>query len=157
MSDLPKIEKADIRQFMLDLTPDADLPVRILEAYRAYCDQRWMVRGLSPEKTAFWDLVHEHQQQRAKILDEAIAVLSRGRKAMSTHHVCQLCERHFETDEDFSNHLEEAHGQVVGRDGETVEDSFLRCAAKGIVQDRARCQCADCRELRGKGNQNART
>jgi hypothetical protein len=59
-------------------------------------------------------------------------------------------ERIFETEEELANHLEDWHGFVVVRDGETEESARARCAAKGIVEDTSICQCRNCREMRGE-------
>lgn len=53
-----------------------------------------------------------------------------------------------QTDEEFANHVEETHGILVMREGETEEQTKQRCAKKGIVSDRMKCQCGDCREMR---------
>ena len=74
--------------------------------------------------------------------------------------ICQYCvmrygikgseieERDLSDDEEFANHLEEYHGMIVNRAGETEEQAVMRCAAKGIVSDETKCKCHDCREKR---------
>ena len=75
---------------------------------------------------------------------------------------CKLCtakygfspardkDRIFKTDEELFNHMEEWHGQIVVREGETEEEARERCAKKGIVEDMDKCQCRDCMERRGE-------
>lgn len=62
----------------------------------------------------------------------------------------ELAENNLETDEDLANHIEEVHGIPVIRKGETEEQTTKRCAEKGIVSDRNKCQCQECKELRGE-------
>jgi len=81
---------------------------------------------------------------------------------MADYTVCKYCtalyglkgseakERSFETDEEFAEHLENTHGIPVQREGESEEETMARCAAKGIVPDRTKCVCRQCRELRGE-------
>lgn len=75
--------------------------------------------------------------------------------------VCTICvakfgfkladkEKTFETDEELCEHLENFHGQVVIRKGETEEQAKNRCAEKGIVPDRSKCRCEECKLLRGE-------
>lgn len=59
-------------------------------------------------------------------------------------------DRIFETEEQFFNHLEEVHGTPVARKGETEEEAMERCAKKGIVPDKEKCKCRECREKRGE-------
>jgi len=54
----------------------------------------------------------------------------------------------FETDEDLFEHMENVHGIPVMRKDESEEDCQKRCEAKGIVSDRSRCQCVECKMLR---------
>lgn len=60
----------------------------------------------------------------------------------------EIYEKDLSNDEDFYNHIEEVHGIPVMREGETKEDTEKRCAAKGIVSDRNKCQCQECKEIR---------
>lgn len=62
----------------------------------------------------------------------------------------ELSENNLETDEDLANHIEEVHGIPVVREGETEEQTLSRCAKKGIVSDKNKCQCQECKELRNK-------
>jgi len=59
----------------VDLTPDDELPIRILEAYRNDCNTRWETHGLKPNQSLLYDAMNEHQKQRAVILDKAISRL----------------------------------------------------------------------------------
>jgi len=61
----------------------------------------------------------------------------------------ELQEKSLDNDEDFYNHIEEVHGIPVTREGETKAQAKKRCADKGIVKDRNKCQCQECNELRG--------
>mgnify|MGYP001558677985 CR=1 FL=1 len=57
----------------IDATPDKEYPIRILKAHRFYCDMRWH----ADPPSAFCDEINRLQDERAKILDRAIAVLER--------------------------------------------------------------------------------
>ncbi|MCK4624026.1 MAG: hypothetical protein KAV00_01855 [Phycisphaerae bacterium] len=59
----------------VDGTPNAGYPLRILEAYRARCDCKWEVEGLDDDIKLVYGMMNEHQDQRAAILDDAIATL----------------------------------------------------------------------------------
>ena len=61
----------------IDATPDENYPLRILHAYRENCNSRYETHGLSKEDARFWEIMNEFQEQRAKILDEAIGKLTR--------------------------------------------------------------------------------
>ena len=54
----------------------------------------------------------------------------------------------FETDEELYEHMENVHGMVVMREGETEEQAEERCTKKVIVANRAICQCEECKILR---------
>lgn len=54
----------------------------------------------------------------------------------------------FNTDDEYADHMENIHGMVVIRNGETEEDATKRCAEKGIVSDRTKCICEECKILR---------
>ena len=60
----------------------------------------------------------------------------------------EVAEKNLETDENLYEHIENVHGIVVVREGETQKQAKERCAAKGIVKDRNKCQCQECQELR---------
>lgn len=55
----------------LDATPDEEYPLRILKAYREQCDCHMVTTP--PE---MGDMMNQWQDERAKILDRAIALLS---------------------------------------------------------------------------------
>lgn len=57
----------------VDATPDSNYPIRILKAHRYNCDCKWVADPPSP----IYDLMNQHNDQRAKILDEAIAILEK--------------------------------------------------------------------------------
>ena len=59
----------------VDMTPDEDLPLRILRAYRHDCDMRWDTAGLGPAQTLIYEVMNDSQGLRAEILDRAIAKL----------------------------------------------------------------------------------
>jgi hypothetical protein len=67
----PQIEAPNEPILHVDMTPDEDLPLRILRAYRSNCDCRWVAEPPSP----LWDAMNADQERRAKILDLAIAKL----------------------------------------------------------------------------------
>lgn len=71
---LPKLTQEPIK--WVDLTPDQGLPLRILRAYRQDCDCRWSdtAEGTDTENPIL-KMMNEHCEQRAVILDEAIARL----------------------------------------------------------------------------------
>ncbi len=75
MSDIPPVNMEPI--IHVDMSPDAELPLRILRVYRANCDVRFSFTGTvgNLEK-----VMNGHQIQRAAILDRAIATLERGGK-----------------------------------------------------------------------------
>lgn len=56
----------------------------------------------------------------------------------------------FGTDEELYEHVENVHGVIVIRDGETEEKAKERCAQKGILLDRTKCACEECKILRGE-------
>lgn len=70
---LPEVTQAPV--LFVDNTPNEDLPLRILRAYREDCNCQW--RADPPN--ALVDMMNEHCQQRAAILDKAIAVLERDK------------------------------------------------------------------------------
>lgn len=71
MTDLPKFSQQPILN--VDLTPDEELPLRILQAYRENCNCRWSdtTDGGGTENPTL-KLMNEHCEQRAEILDKAI-------------------------------------------------------------------------------------
>jgi|GEM_PF-2408252 len=75
--------------------------------------------------------------------------------------VCKICvaefgfklsdrEKAFETDEELCEHMEDFHGAIVKREGETTAQAKERCRKKGIVEDRSMCQCEECKLLRSE-------
>ena len=75
--------------------------------------------------------------------------------------VCSMCiakfgfklsdkNKTFETDRELAEHMENVHGIIVIRKGETEKEAEERCAKKGIVSDRNKCQCEECKMLRGE-------
>jgi len=73
-TELPDTTKEPI--IHVDASPDAQYPLRILRAHRANCDVLWTdnTEGKKPVG-ALCELMNEHNRQRAKILDQAIADL----------------------------------------------------------------------------------
>jgi len=57
------------------MTPDVDLPLRILKTYRKNCDCRWSDNSGEEPNDLLLKMMNEHQEQRAKLLDEAIKIL----------------------------------------------------------------------------------
>lgn len=57
----------------VDCTPDDKYPLRILEAYRENCNVCWQADGQIDNKIC--DIMNAHCEQRAVILDKAIAIL----------------------------------------------------------------------------------
>jgi len=74
---LPPMTKP-INEVRIDMTPDRNLPLRILWAYRDECDCLWSdnTNGSEPMNPLLIAM-NEDQRQRALILDRAIARLSR--------------------------------------------------------------------------------
>ena len=76
MSDRTFPEVLNQKPFLLDMTPDEELPLRILKAYRRDCNAKWASSG--PGNThQIYDAMNEAQDQRASILDQAIKVLEK--------------------------------------------------------------------------------
>ena len=69
--ELPKVSKEFLNH--VDATPDRGYPLRILKAHRQNCDGHWITDSPNP----LYDLMNEHQIQRAKLLDEAIMILEK--------------------------------------------------------------------------------
>ena len=76
-SALPPINGQAVEH--IDGTPDKGYPLRILRAYRANCDYRW-ADTIDGQGIVNPLLIHMNElcEQRAKLLDEVIAVLERG-------------------------------------------------------------------------------
>jgi len=62
----------------VDMTPDADLPARVLRAYRANCDVQF--EKLLADKSATAQQMNMAQRARAALFDRALATLERGDK-----------------------------------------------------------------------------
>lgn len=58
----------------VNATPDDELPLRLLQAYRDDCDIKWSSDG-SKSRDMLAKIMNEAQQKRAVILDAAIAKL----------------------------------------------------------------------------------
>ncbi len=72
--ELPELTKQPI--LFVDGTPDEEYPLRILRAYREQCDCRWAdTTDGSDAESPLLKLMNEHCEQRAKVLDKAIALL----------------------------------------------------------------------------------
>ena len=73
---LPELlNRAGLAEFWVDMTPDGRLALRLLHAYRRRCDERWSVVGIPSDRTLIYDMMNRHQEERARELDRAIALL----------------------------------------------------------------------------------
>ena len=72
---LPEITQQPI--LYIDETPDRDYVLRILRAYRENCNCRWSdtTEGTETENPLL-KMMNEHCEQRAKLLDKAIQILT---------------------------------------------------------------------------------
>jgi hypothetical protein len=79
MKDLPKIrDQVDIKNQFVDGTPDGNYALRILQTFRARCNEKFILDGEWSEwQRKIYDVMNEHQDLRAKELDDAIARLSK--------------------------------------------------------------------------------
>ena len=76
--EIPQI--IDVPGYMLDMTPDDEFPIRVLEAAKATANIRWSVGGMPEDDTRrFYDLMNESQRLRQVALDRAIAILKRSK------------------------------------------------------------------------------
>lgn len=73
---LPPITQQPIEH--IDGTPNDDYPIRILKAYRQNCNCYWEVHGLPKKEALIYEMMNEHQRQRAKLLDKAIRILEKA-------------------------------------------------------------------------------
>ena len=73
---LPKIRN-EVEFLHIDGTPKG-YALRILKCYREYCNTRWIVSGPTKKENIIYDLMNEHQVERAKELDKAIKILEKG-------------------------------------------------------------------------------
>ncbi len=55
----------------VDSTPDKEYPLRILKIHRENCNMKYITETPSE----IWEVMNEYQDERAKILDKAIAIL----------------------------------------------------------------------------------
>lgn len=74
-SKYPNLTQEEVK--FINSTPDENYPLRILQTYRRNCDSFWETRGLSEDDTRFWEIMNEHQRERAEILDRAIRKLTK--------------------------------------------------------------------------------
>lgn len=75
--DFPKVR--DMIDFKhIDGTPDGKYALRILKAYRQACNTKWIIEGVADNSKLLYDAMNEHQDQRAKELDEAIEILEKN-------------------------------------------------------------------------------
>jgi hypothetical protein len=77
--DFPKVrDEIDPKNYHINGTPDGKYALRILKFYRQLCNCKWIIEGEDVEKArALYDAMNEHQDQRAKELDEAIRILEK--------------------------------------------------------------------------------
>jgi hypothetical protein len=62
----------------VDATPNEGYPLRILQAYRDDCDCNWATDTAGNCDNPLLELMNEHNQQRAEILDKAITILRKA-------------------------------------------------------------------------------
>jgi hypothetical protein len=80
-NELPDVANTiSMNEIWIDATPDTQYALRILKAYRKRCDETWVVAGLPKERSLLYDAMNAHQEQRAKELDRAIALLEEKQK-----------------------------------------------------------------------------
>lgn len=70
-------EKLNRKQEILfiDATPDEEYPLRILEAYRANCDTKWVTDTDGNCSNPMFQQMNEDQNKRAELLNDAIKKL----------------------------------------------------------------------------------
>lgn len=78
MVKLPEILNR-VEATFIDGTPKG-YTLRILRFYRERCNEKWVVSGLSSKKALIYDLMNEHQVERATELDKAINILEQALK-----------------------------------------------------------------------------
>jgi len=59
----------------VDGTPDENYVLRILQAYRENCNCKWATGTDGSCDNPMFQLMNEHQDQRAELLDQAISEL----------------------------------------------------------------------------------
>ncbi len=73
--EFPKLKPEPLLH--VDATPDENYALRILRAYRANCDCKYEVHGMSKKETAFWGMMNKMQDQRWEVLNKAIKILNK--------------------------------------------------------------------------------
>jgi len=71
--NLPDLNKQEIKH--VDATPDGNYALRILRAYRENCNVKWANSANGAVTNPLFQEMNRHQDERAKELDSAIAVL----------------------------------------------------------------------------------
>ena len=71
--ELPELTKQPL--FHVDMTPDNNLAIRILQAYRHNCNVKWATNSNGDCDNPLFKLMNDHNDQRAIILDKAIEIL----------------------------------------------------------------------------------
>lgn len=61
----------------IDATPDNKYPIRILRAYREYCNCFYSDNTEGEPRSELWEQMNEWQRERALILDKAIQLLEK--------------------------------------------------------------------------------
>ena len=64
-----------IEQMFVDATPNEDYPIRILQAYRQRCFEKWATSIDGSCDNPVYQLMNEDQDKRLLILDKAIEIL----------------------------------------------------------------------------------
>ena len=72
---LPDLTKQAIEH--IDGTPDDEYVIRILKAYRYNCDVKWASNTNGEDDNPLCIGMNKHNDERAKLLDEAIELLSK--------------------------------------------------------------------------------
>jgi hypothetical protein len=62
---------------IIDMTPNDELPLRILQAYRTNCNCNWATSSNGTCENPLFAIMNEHNKQRANILDNAILKLEK--------------------------------------------------------------------------------
>ena len=62
----------------VDMTPDDMLPIRILEAYLDKSNEKWETDGLPENESVLYKIMNKHQDERRRILKNAINKLQKG-------------------------------------------------------------------------------
>jgi len=72
-NDWPELTQQPIQH--IDATPDEDYALRILRAYRENCNVMWSVSSDKDLENPLFEMMNQHNIDRAKILDKAIELL----------------------------------------------------------------------------------